>query len=212
MTQIKNLFSFVSTLSGVQRFSLLKLVHKENVLEHTGMVAIFALTITKQVNKNLPEEKQISIASVLQKAIVHDWDEVVTGDVVRPTKYFSANMRQEFKCLEKDGIARIAEDLDTPWLPNMHAHSKDNLEGYIVAFADLMAAVHRVWEEVLVFHNHHMVPPAQGMRKFLFSLYDKRPIEFSNLPALAEYYDAMNGILKKVCSINSEYTEPTNAY
>ena len=220
MSQTQNLFSFVSTLSGVQRFSLIKQVHAENVLEHTGMVAIFAMTIVSQINERTimrrNEDKElegamkelIPIAAVLTNAIIHDFDETVTGDVVRPTKYFSKELRDGFHALEMDGIAKIADKLQLAFLSDRHARAKDGIVGYIVAFADLMAAVHRVWEEVLVNHNHHMVPCAHGMRKFLMKIIANRPAShFQFHKVLDEYSRELGDILDRVCAIKSEFVE-----
>jgi len=158
-----NLFSLVSGLSGVTRFSGVPLVHKENVLEHTATVVILALWLGSQVNRL--KGNAVSIGNVLQRATVHDFDETITGDVPRPVKYFSADIRMEFAKLERHGIDNIASLLALPTLAHLHMDAKGpGCAGFIVAFADVMAAVHRVWEEVLCFRNNHMVRPAAGMR------------------------------------------------
>ena len=78
-SSINSMFSLVTTLSGIRRFSLIKLVHQENVLEHTGMVAIFAYLIGARINARM--EGMIDMERLLRKAIVHDFDECVTGVV-----------------------------------------------------------------------------------------------------------------------------------
>jgi 5'-deoxynucleotidase YfbR-like HD superfamily hydrolase len=186
MSKTQNLFSFVSTLGGVRRFSLLKQVSPENVLEHTGMVAIFTLTLVAQMNEAIgPNGPKINNYLALSKAIVHDFDEVVTGDVVRPTKYHSPTLREAFKAVEAEGVQKIASTLDLPGLPYMHSSAKDGLEGYVVAFADQMAAAHHVWSEVMVCGNMHMAQPARAMRdifrKLTREIPDIMPLAASNV-------------------------------
>lgn len=217
--QIKNLYSFVSTLSGVNRFSMLKLVHKENCLEHTGMIAIFAYTIAEQINARILKEtakdrnavQLLDTGTVLLKAVVHDFDEAVTGDVVRPTKYFSTALRDEMKKLELHGIERIATKLDLPNLIEQHFDSKDleDRHGYIVAFADFMCAVHRLWEEVLCFNNTQMAHCAAHMHNALYNLNIKRPAaHMAFQKVLDEYYEEMNAILMLVRSTKqNEFVE-----
>lgn len=166
--EIKNLFSFASSLSGVNRFSMVKLSHPENVLEHTGMVCIFAYVLTQHINARIAHRGgHLSLGTVLTRATVHDWDEVITGDIPRPTKYYSKELRECFVELERIGLRKIAAMLDTPNAITDHEHSKSGVEGAVVAVADLLAAVHRVWEEVFVYNNMHLVRPAHHMRRAL---------------------------------------------
>lgn len=207
------MYSFVSTLSGVQRFSLLKLVHRENVLEHTGMVVIFALCIVQELNSDLPPEKQIEIEEVLVKAIVHDWDEVITGDIVRPTKYFSETLRRELKKLEQHGINKIAEALSFFTLPELHSTAKDGVTGYVVALADLLAAVHRVWEEVCIYNNHHMIVPAKNMLAFLEKMNASMPTlpDQTQEETLRELLVEAEEILLEVCETPTQLKDLANA-
>lgn len=209
----QNLFSFVSTLAGVQRFSLLKQVHKENCLEHTGMVAIFAFVIAKRIldretHYGEMATSTLSLAEVLSKAIVHDWDETVTGDVVRPTKYFSKVLREEMRLAEVAGVQKIEAALSVPYLSTLHSEAKDGPAGYIVAFADLLAAVQHIWEEVLVSHNHHMAPAAHNTRKVFAALNADRPAAtHSYHRVLDEYYEEASEMLLAVCAVKSQYVE-----
>lgn len=205
----QNLFSFVSTLAGVQRFSLLKQVHKENCLEHTGMVAIFVLTLGTQINERDPGENiAVNMRIALSKAIVHDWDETVTGDVVRPTKYFSAALREEMYKLERSGMDNIAYKLEVSVLKNYHVTAKEGVEGYLVAFCDLLAATHRVWEEVLVNGNGHMIPCARPMGTVFSKMNANRPAATAAFHAvLDEHYTQAAGMLEAVSKLPQPYVE-----
>src|SRR5262245_28190136 len=104
------LFNLVSGLSGVQRFSMLKMVHKDTVLEHTGMMACFAFALGTRLN--LLPGYRFNMGLLLAKATVHDWDECFTGDIARPTKYFSTTLRNELMALEIQGIDHLADMLE----------------------------------------------------------------------------------------------------
>ncbi len=161
----KELFSLVSGLSGVTRFSMLKMVHKETVLEHTGMIAIFAFVLGTRLNQIAGHEFNIEL--LLKKAIVHDWDESVTGDIARPTKYYSNILRNELAALEAEGIEDISSELKLAALPQLHCQAKEGAEGCLVSLCDIACAIHRCWEETLVFNNMHFTLPAQRLRKVL---------------------------------------------
>ncbi len=174
----KELFSLVSALSGVTRFSMLKQVHKENVLEHTGMIVIFAYVLGTRLNQ-AAGYNQFDIAMLLKKAIVHDWDESITGDVARPTKYYSTALRSELAALEADGIDNISISLKLTELPMLHRDAKEGPEGSLIAFCDIACAIHRCWEETLIFSNMHFTLPAQRLRKVLHRVV--KEIETNNM-------------------------------
>ena len=161
----RQLFSLVSTLSGVTRFSMLKAVHTETVLEHTGMMACFAYTLGTLINA--AGNYQLDMGKLMSKATVHDWDESATGDVARPTKYFSKTLRSEMACMEYAAVERIEQDLGLRGLRQMHGEAKEGAEGSIVKLCDIACAIHRCWEEVQVFGNLHFTLPAQRLRKVL---------------------------------------------
>lgn len=199
-----NVFSFLTGLNGVNRFSMLKLCHNENVLEHTGMVVILAYLIAGKCNDRMQEP--LDYALVLEKALVHDFDETITGDVTRPVKYFSPELRKEFSKVEEAGIKNIERLLDCVGLAKAHADAKNEPEGYIVAYADLMAAIHRVWEEVLVYHNYHMIRPAANMQNVLIKLHatlpDRMPRE--TLPVFNQLYAELMQVLITVSSLANQ--------
>lgn len=158
-----NIFSLVSSLSAVRRFSGVPTIKDENVLEHTGTVVICALAIAMRCEAVLPG--RIGFGELLSRATVHDWDETLTGDVPRPAKYFSESLRAEFAKLEAAGVQDLTNLLRMPLLRDLHHNAKRaDFEGFIVAFADVMAAAYRVWDEVLCCRNNHMVRPIKSIR------------------------------------------------
>jgi 5'-deoxynucleotidase len=207
---VDGIFSLVSRLSGIQRFSMLKMCHPENVLEHVGMVCIFCYIITDWLNQ---VEPNIDIGKVLTRAVVHDFDETITGDVPRPTKYFSKELRASMTQLEMNGIANLARKLHLATLVMDHAVAKEHKEGAIVALADIMAAIHRVWEEVLIYNNHHFVEPAKGMREVLVNVREKSIGKF--LPGQHYVIDViikdLDAVLTKVLQHPCELMELHNA-
>lgn len=169
------LFSLVHDMSAVQRFSRLRMVHPENVLAHTGMVCVFAYAIARKLNDcyrvQLPA---IDVAWVMARAVVHDMDETITGDIVRPTKYFSAELRSELGRLETKGINNIALALDIPAIISDFTSAKQGREGFVVKLADLLAALCTTYIEVCVLGNTAMVQAAGG---FSIALRDAEHIE-----------------------------------
>lgn len=210
----QQLFSLVSCMSGVQRFSMLKMVHKETVLEHTGMMACFAFALGTRLNTE--EGYDFNMETLLAKAIVHDWDEVITGDVARPTKYFSKAIRTELAALEKSGVDHIGEQLEiAAILSVLHYTAKQGPEGSIVALCDIACAIHRCWEEALIYGNKHFTLPAQRLRKVLHDTLKKAELgqmSHAQWIIVNSFILDLNNILNRVLQCgNGELVEMAHA-
>lgn len=156
-------FAVLSGLSSVHRYSMMKLGHPESVLEHTGMVMILTLLIAEEVNALEPGS--IDVLAAVTKAAVHDIDELIIGDIPRPTKYFSEETRAMFRVIEDRGVRKVAREMELSdrlqaLVTKAHAESKDGPEGLIVAIADVLAVTYKVWEEVIVRNNMSLVRQA----------------------------------------------------
>lgn len=210
----KELFNLVSGLSGVQRFSMLKMCHKETVLEHTGMIACFAFVLGTRLN--MVKGHTFDIGKLLTKAVVHDWDEYITGDVARPTKYFSPTLRSELMALEATGVENIADELYiAPVLSHMHSEAKEGAEGSLVMLCDIACAIHRCWEETLVYNNMHFTLPAQRLRKVLHKCVktlDLGDMSVAQWKIVDSFALDLNNILNKVLQhSNGELKEMASA-
>lgn len=165
---LRSLFSLVHDMSAVQRFSRLRMVHPEHVLAHTGMVCVFVYAIVNRIAIKCPRAlRPLNMGLAMSRAVTHDMDETITGDIVRPTKYFSDVLRNELGRLERKGVGSIADALELDQLFGDFASSKAGREGFIVKIADLLAALCTVYAEVCVSGNMAMIQPATPMRGIL---------------------------------------------
>lgn len=141
----------VDRLSCVNRFSSNKLSKDENVLEHTGKVALLCYHIGMSLSH---EEFDIDIERLLSKALLHDIEESVTGDIIRTTKYATPEIVRAFK----DGEVAIAERLLNDQFHDEQAFemwkvSKSGATGDIVAFVDVLCAMYKMDDEINVRGN-----------------------------------------------------------
>ena len=198
---LKSLFSLAHDMAAVQRFSRIRMVHPENVLEHTGMVCVFAYAIGRTLQSKAHRElKPLDMGAIMARAVAHDMDETITGDIVRPTKYFSTELREELRRLEGKGVNNIATALDLHVLTGDWLRSKQSREGYVVKLADLLAALCKVYVEVRVLGNRAMVQPAEPMKRILIDL---RPTEsgkwtLEELVIIDDILDEANTLLAEV--------------
>lgn len=174
-----NIFSMASSMSSMQRYSQTFMNKKESVLEHTGFVVLFCCFVGQEL---ISRGKQIDIALLLSKAACHDIDEIITGDIPRPTKYFDEEARKTFERIENHGINKLVDSMSLP--PSVFRfwkESKSGDTGTIVAIADVAAVAYKFWEETCVLGNKGFVGHGENVRehlnKILIGLEDEYLIE-----------------------------------
>jgi 5'-deoxynucleotidase YfbR-like HD superfamily hydrolase len=155
-------FGMLSGLSGTYRFSNAKLVHRESVLEHLGAVTLTCFLIWEELADIAIEFSTKNGYAVLAKAVVHDVEELLMGDIPRTTKYASENSIEAFKAMERTAIFQIIKDLElrSHSLRVYHADAKSNQTGTIVKIADALAVVYKVHEEAIERGNKAMMSRA----------------------------------------------------
>jgi 5'-deoxynucleotidase YfbR-like HD superfamily hydrolase len=150
-------FGMISGLSGTYRFSNAKLVHRESVLEHLGGVTLTCFLIISELNLIL-SNPDLGL-DVMSKAVVHDVEELLMGDIPRTTKYATAESREAFKAMEENAVDEImlSLELESGIMATFHAESKRGLSGLIVKIADTLAVVYKVHEEAIERGNKAMM-------------------------------------------------------
>ena len=134
------IFKLIDDMSNVRRWSHAYCHKEESVLEHTAVVAIIALSIGSELGADS--------ATLLEKALLHDMEEVVTGDIPNPTKYHNSRITAEIKEFEDIAAQEIAERYFGDWAYITWRSSKDEtLEGEIVRIADAAAVVIKIQQE-----------------------------------------------------------------
>jgi 5'-deoxynucleotidase YfbR-like HD superfamily hydrolase len=135
-------FDFINDLSCTRRWSQAHCLKNESVLEHTAFVAVYSLYLCKKYN--------IEAEAVLEKALVHDMEEVIIGDIPSVTKYKDEDLLCHIKSAEIDAAIEISDtifysQMFTSW---SNAKNLSTLSGQIIAVADCAAVVYKIWQEV----------------------------------------------------------------
>lgn len=91
--------AFMYRLQYIDRWSLMRNNHRENVAEHTFHVGLLAHALCAIANnayhKNVPIEK------VVCATLFHDAAEVMTGDIPTPVKHHNEEIHGKFRELER---------------------------------------------------------------------------------------------------------------
>lgn len=142
-------FAFVSRMKNIKRWSLMRSVKEENIMEHSQQVAVIAHALAVISNKRFG--KSVNIEKTVLLAQYHEVGEVITGDLPTPIKYFNPEIRDAYKDLEKKAcdrlLATLPEDLKGEY--EKYVNPDTSSEEYrLVKLADRLAAYLKCVEEV----------------------------------------------------------------
>jgi len=142
-------FAFLDRMKHIKRWSLMRSVREENIMEHTQQVAIIAhalaLINNKILGKSVDEFKTVMLAQY------HEVGEVITGDLPTPIKYFNPEIKTAYKDLEREACERmigmLPEELKGEY--KKYIFPDEDCEEYkIVKCADRLSAYLKCVEEL----------------------------------------------------------------
>lgn len=174
--EAKDLFKFISEYESVKRFSRNHLVRPENLVHHVGVVSIICAYIVNKMTEHYEEElfSTQECCSIMMRAVVHDMDEIITGDIVRPAKYSSGEMLALIKKLEEESIGKVIEKFDLPvrWEEDWHK-AKQDIPGLVVKAADLLAVVMTCYREIRLYSNNQFISVAEECLPYMAETMEK---------------------------------------
>ena len=125
-------------LTHTYRYSAQPVIHRENVAEHSFWTALIGVAICMDL------EIKFLAPQVAIKALLHDVEESMTGDLVREIKYFDEEIRNVIGRVEKEFVKRLFDPMGAAGenLQQIWENSKDDtFAGHIVALADLLCVI-----------------------------------------------------------------------
>lgn len=179
-------------------------------MEHTGFVCLFAYILCEKINSVSDNEDKLNIGIALEKAVIHDIDEVVTGDIPRPTKYYSEKSSEVFEEIADQGIKQIISELDLGFQSRIELNwktAKDDKEGAIIALADLASVVYKLWDEVILLGNKKLI--LQGKQVFNYVQNLSKEIE-KNFDFTYDQQLAINNVIYQLLQICAEINKIDN--
>ena len=105
----ESFFAYISRMRYIDRWALMRNSQKENVQEHSHMVAVLAhalAVIRKEVYGGQIDPGEVAVA-----ALYHDAPEILTGDMPTPVKYFNPEIREAYKQVETVSAGKLLDML-----------------------------------------------------------------------------------------------------
>lgn len=142
-------YAFLDRMKYIKRWSLMRSVREENIMEHSQQVAVLAHALAVIANSEYGED--VNVEKTVLYALYHECSEVMTGDLPTPIKYFNPSIRDAYKSLE----AQASEQLLAMLPPVLQAPLRDSLlpdprsrEYALVKCADKLSAYIKCLEEL----------------------------------------------------------------
>ena len=124
--------------------------------------------------------ENLDIGLVLEKVILHDLDEVLTGDIPRSTKYYSEEGLKAMRSVADDAISRLASQLDGgDQIVSKWRDAKKGKEGMVLELCDMLCVARKVVTEVKILGNGYFLKVAYEMVNNLRELGEEDFSEFN---------------------------------
>lgn len=142
-------FAMLSRMKYINRWSLMRNTHTENISEHSLEVATIAHALAVIHNKRFGGNVNAERAAVL--GVFHDAPEIITGDMPTPVKYYSKQIHEAYSQVEDEACNKLLDmlpqDLREDYAPFFFKQEQDRQLWKFVKAADKICAYTKCIEE-----------------------------------------------------------------
>ena len=149
----EHFFAYISRMRYIDRWALMRNSQKENVQEHSHMVAVLAhalAVIRRDVFGGTIDPGEVAVA-----ALYHDAPEILTGDLPTPVKYFNPDIQAAYKQVEAVSadklLGMLPDEIRPAFTPYLKEEPGDIHD--LVKAADKLSAYIKCVEELKMGNN-----------------------------------------------------------
>ena len=175
-------------LMNVKRCGTFRTINSQSVAEHSYYVALLSFDIANYIESNYEEDWKIDKSVLLLKALLHDVEEGITGDIPHP-------MKNTFPFLKEgldEGKRKILSEYFPSFASGFAMEAKKGKEGEIVEIADYVELYHYCVEEKLSGNRQVFLDDIMKTCRSIFLLKSIIIKETSD-----HYFDNLDKILKR---------------
>lgn len=206
-------FNPLCRMNEVFRYSSVHQDNPESLGEHTNEVSVMSYLIAKELIRLYSED--IDIGVLLEKCLIHDADEVITGDIPRNTKYATTAGHHELNKVAETAVMMIENSTMCGGLYDKWLDAKSGKEGVILKTVDLLCVVKKCIDEVELRGNLSFLKVAEELEKHLTSAINN-PVYFSGASfkcgSLGYLMKLLNESRSEVTRVRKKYEEYINKY
>ncbi len=142
-------FAIISRMKYIDRWALMRNTESESLMQHSFEVAMLAHALVQISNERLGTNLDANKAAVI--GLFHDASEILTGDMPTPVKYYSDEIRNAYKDVEKIATQKLEsmlpEDLQAAYDDILLPREGDEDLWKMVKAADKLSALIKCVEE-----------------------------------------------------------------
>lgn len=142
-------FAMISRMKYIERWALMRNSEKENISEHSLEVAMIAHALAVLGNRRLGAHYDADRAALI--GMYHDANEIITGDMPTPVKYYSNEMQTLFHGIEDKAaeslLSMLPEDIREEYRGIFFPEGDDAQLKPLVKAADKISALIKCIEE-----------------------------------------------------------------
>ena len=149
MNESYSFFAYLSRMRYISRWGLMRNTFQENIQEHSHMVAVLAHALAVIRRDVLGKQADPGLAAAA--ALYHDAPEILTGDLPTPIKYYSPDIRDAYKQVEKVSADKLAAMLPQELRPAFDPLLREDYDPdtrALVKAADKLSAYIKCVEEL----------------------------------------------------------------
>lgn len=139
-------FNPMSRMNEVSRYSSVYQETNESLAEHITDVSVMSYLIAKTIQSNFTDD--IDLGKLLEKCLLHDIDEVITGDVPRNTKYATDSVHDNLDQVASDAVDLIEKYIGVRGICEVWDFAKEGKEGAILKIVDMLCVVKKSITEI----------------------------------------------------------------
>lgn len=146
---MSHFYAMMSRMKYIERWALMRNSERENICEHSLEVAMLSHALAVLGNRRLGKHYDAERAAVI--GIFHDSNEIITGDMPTPVKYYNQEMQELFHSIEERAtrslLGLLPEDLQSDYEGIFFPQPGEEELWRLVKAADKLSALIKCMEE-----------------------------------------------------------------
>lgn len=143
-------FAMMARMKYIERWALMRNSTRENISEHSLEVAMLAHGLAILAKERCG--KDVDPNAVALMGIYHDANEIITGDMPTPVKYYDDNIKDAYKRVEEVAsrtlVDKLPDDMKKYYEPIFFQQDDRGYEWRLVKAADKLSALIKCREEM----------------------------------------------------------------
>lgn len=143
-------FAMMARMKYIERWALMRNANRENISEHSLEVAMLAHGLAIIARERCG--KELDVNQIAMMGLYHDANEIITGDMPTPVKYYDEDIKEAYKRVEdvasRTMLNKLPDYMKKYYEPVFFQKGDSEYQWKIVKAADKLSALIKCREEL----------------------------------------------------------------